>query len=394
MKSSIFVIMRKELMRFFLDKKLVMNCVLLPGLMIFVMYTLMGNALENFTQVEDDYKASVHVVNLPDSIEGILASSDVMEVEKIATDEIEADKTLLQQEELDLLVVFPENFDAQVAAYEATSGEVAPNVEMYYNSVSTESSSAYDIMDELLSQYENSMANKFDINNSDTDYNMASEKDMMGSVFSTMLPMLLLTFLYSGCISVAPESIAGEKERGTITTMLVTPMKRSSLAMGKIAALAIIALLSGLSSTIGTIASMPSLMGSATSDMNANVYGVAEYALLGITIMSTVIFLITIISIISAFAKSVKEAQTAVSPLMIIVVVVGISAMFASGAKEGVAYYLIPLYNSVQAMVGIFSFEIVPMNIMVAFISNIVYSLVGVFVLTKMFNSEKIMFSR
>ena len=238
------------------------------------------------------------------------------------------------------------------------------------------------------------MANKFDINNSDTDYNMASEKDMMGSVFSTMLPMLLLTFLYSGCISVAPESIAGEKERGTITTMLVTPMKRSSLAMGKIAALAIIALLSGLSSTIGTIASMPSLMGSDTSDMNANVYGVAEYALLGITIMSTVIFLITIISIISAFAKSVKEAQTAVSPLMIIVVVVGISAMFASGAKEGVAYYLIPLYNSVQAMVGIFSFEIVPMNIMVAFISNIVYSLVGVFVLTKMFNSEKIMFSR
>lgn len=394
MKSSIFVVMRKELMRFFLDKKLVMNCVLLPGIMIFVMYTFMGQAMESFTQVEDDYKASVQVVNLPDSIEGIMGSADVMEVEKITSDKIEAGKTLLQQEELDLLVVFPEDFDAQVAAYKATSGEAAPNVEMYYNSISNESNAAYDMMDDMLGQYENSMTNKFDINSGEKDYNMASEKDKMGTLFSTMLPMLLLTFLYSGCISVAPESIAGEKERGTITTMLVTPMKRSSLAMGKIAALAIIALLSGLSSTVGTIISMPNLMGTATDEMNANVYGVGEYVLLGITILSTVIFLITIISIISAFAKSVKEAQTAVSPLMIIVIVVGISAMFGSGAQENIMYYLVPLYNSVQAMIGIFSFEIVPMNIIVTFVSNIVYSLAGVFVLTKMFNSEKIMFSR
>ncbi len=394
MKSSVFVIMRKELMRFFLDKKLVMNCILLPGLMIFVMYTFMGQAMESFTQVEDDYKASVHVVNLPDSIEGMLDSADIMEVEEITAEKIEADKALLQQEELDLLVVFPEDFDAQVAVYETASGETAPNVEMYYNSVSNESSVAYDMMDDMLGQYENSMTNKFDINNADKEYNMASEKDMMGTMFSTLLPMLLLTFLYSGCISVAPESIAGEKERGTITTMLVTPMKRSSLAMGKIAALAIIALLSGLSSTIGTVVSMPSIMGSASEGINANVYGVGEYTMLGITILSTVVFLITIISIISAFAKSVKEAQTAVSPLMIIVLVVGITAMFGTGAKEGIAYYLIPLYNSVQAMIGIFSFEIVPMNIVVTFISNIVYSLAGVFVLAKMFNSEKIMFSR
>ena len=167
---------------------------------------------------------------------------------------------------------------------------------MYYNSISNESNAAYDMMDDMLGQYENSMTNKFDINSGEKDYNMASEKDKMGTLFSTMLPMLLLTFLYSGCISVAPESIAGEKERGTITTMLVTPMKRSSLAMGKIAALAIIALLSGLSSTVGTIISMPNLMGTATDEMNANVYGVGEYVLLGITILSTVIFLITIIS--------------------------------------------------------------------------------------------------
>lgn len=394
MKSSVFVVMRKELMRFFLDKKLVMNCVLLPGIMIFVMYTFMGEAMSSFTQVEDDYKSRVHVVNLPDSIGSMLSSSDAVEIEAVTADKLEQEKSKVQQEELDLLVVFPEEFDAQVSAYESTSGKVAPNVEMYYNGASNESSVAYDIVEEVLVQYENAMTNKFDINGTDKDYNVATDKDMMGTMFSSLLPMLLLTFLYSGCISVAPESIAGEKERGTITTMLVTPMKRSSLAIGKIIALAFIALLAGASSTIGTVLSMPKLMGGATDGMDSSVYGMGEYALLGITILSTVIFMITIISIISAWAKTVKEAQTAVSPLMIVVLVVGITAMFGNGAQEGLAYYLIPMYNSVQSMIGIFSAEIVPMNIVVTFMSNIIYSVIGVFVLTKMFNSEKVMFTR
>ena len=69
-------------------------------------------------------------------------------------------------------------------------------------------------------------------------------------VFSSLLPMLLMMFLYSGCASVAPESIAGEKERGTIATMLITPTKRSDIAIGKILALAIIALLSGTSISV------------------------------------------------------------------------------------------------------------------------------------------------
>ena len=76
--------------------------------------------------------------------------------------------------------------------------------------------------------------------------------------------------------------------------------------------------------------------------------------LLGVVILSTVLLLITLISIVSAFAKSVKEAQTYVTPLMIVVILVGVTAMFGSGAKTELCYYLIPVYNSVQCMVGIF----------------------------------------
>ena len=81
-------------------------------------------------------------------------------------------------------------------------------------------------------------------------------------------------------------------------------------------------------------------------------------------------------------------------PLMIVVMLIGITAMFGTGAKTEFYYYLIPIYNSVQCMVGIFSFEFQAVNILIAIVSNLVYTLIGVWVLAKMFNSEKIVYSK
>ena len=101
-------------------------------------------------------------------------------------------------------------------------------------------------------------------------------------------------------------------------------------------------------------------MGAASDQLNATVYTAADYALLGVVILSTVLLLITLISLISCFAKTIKEAQTAVVPLMILVMFIGVTAMFGNGAKQELPYYFIPLYNSVQCMIGIFSFDLQP----------------------------------
>lgn len=142
----------------------------------------------------------------------------------------------------------------------------------------------------------------------------------------------MLIFLYSGCMSIAPDSIAGEKERGTLATMLVTPMKRGNLAVGKILSLGTLALLSGLSSFIGTITSLPKMMGGAMDGMNTAVYGAGEYlALLGI-ILSTVLLFVSIISVVSAFSKNVKEATTYLVPFMVLVMLCGVAGMFGGGS--------------------------------------------------------------
>ena len=395
MRSDILTVAKKEFARFFGDRRMVVSTLLLPGIMIYVLYSFMGTAMSDAFSVGDEYIATVQAVNMPDSVEAMINSDGVsMEVEEIDETGVDAAKDMIAGQQLDLCIVFPENFDSEIAAYDSTLGEAAPNIDIYYNSASTESSEGYMLITGLLDSLEAMLANKFDINNSTLDYDMATNEDTTGMIFSSMLPMLLMVFLYSGCISVAPESIAGEKERGTIATLLVTPVKRGDIAIGKILSLGVIALLAGVSSALGTILSLPKLMGGASEEISANAYGTNDYLMLGVVILSTVLLLITMISIISAFAKSTKEAQTFVMPLMILVMFIGITSMFGSGASDNWYIYLIPLYNSVQCMTAIFSFDITAVNVAIAAVSNIVYAGIGVYILTRMFNSEKIMFSR
>ena len=73
---------------------------------------------------------------------------------------------------------------------------------------------------------------------------------------------------------------------------------------------------------------------------------------------------------------------------------VGITAMFGSGASTNSVHYVIPLYNSVQSMVQVFSFEVSTTTMLLTVFSNILYFLIGAFGLTKMFQSEHIIFSK
>lgn len=393
MKNSIFTIMKKELARFFGDKRMVVS-ILLPGILIYIMYSFMGSAMGDAFGVDEEYVPAIQAVCLPDSVE-MMAEAAEMPVQEISSAELEDAKAQVTAQELDLLLVFPTDFDRAVADYSAASGAPAPNAEIYYNSASTNSTYTYQTILAMLDAYEAQMVNKFDVNAGGEGYDLATAEDTAGSFFAMMMPMLLMIFLYSGCTAVAPESIAGEKERGTIATMLITPIRRSDIALGKILALAVISTLSAASSTIGTTLALPKMMGGVTDEISANIYGVQDYLLLAAVILSTVLVMVTIISILSAFAKTIKEAQTYVIPFMILIMVLGISGMFGSGgASQALTTYCIPLYNSVQCMTGIFSFSVLPAGVAATVGVNLAVTLLGVFVLARMFSSEKIIFAR
>ncbi|MDR1421967.1 MAG: ABC transporter permease subunit, partial [Coriobacteriales bacterium] len=193
---------------------------------------------------------------------------------------------------------------------------------------------------------------------------------------------------------IASESIAGEKERGTFATMLITPLKRWELALGKIVSISIIALLSGLSSFVGVMLSLPRMMGSAEG-MDASIYTFGDYALLLAIVLSTVLLFVGLISVISAFARTIKEAAQLLSPLMIVVMLITVLGGFmGTSASDNLLLYLVPVYNSVQCLVGVFSFSSSVLPALLTVGSNLVFTGVCIIALTRMFGSERIIFSR
>lgn len=394
MKNGIFYIAKKELLRYFTDKRMLFTVILKPGLLIFLVYSFMGDAISSMGS--SNGPSRIYSLQTPPAVSRYLEDPQAnLQITEISSDQLEETKTKIVNNEADILLVFPENFEADVTAYEAAGGLPAPDVQMFYNAGETQSSMAYQQVSALLDTYESSMANKFDINRENPQANLAEGQDVAGKIMFSMLPFLLLLMLFSASMAVSTESIAGEKERGTIATLLVTPLKRQHLAIGKILALSIITLCGGISSFLGIIISLPKLAGAeAGSSMNFSSYAITDYLLLLVIIFTTLLLMVGLISIISAFAKSVKEAATMVTPLMILIMLVGISAMFGAGAQTGSVYFLIPFYNSVQAMLGLFMQEMNLANVLICCAGNLIYSAAAAVILTKMFSSEKIMFSK
>ena len=397
MKSNTWTIIKKEFARFFGDRQLLFTSVIMPGLLIYLIYTLMGSGMSKMATEGADDLVVVRVENLPESVTPLVEGMPSVAVSPQLVSQEDIDN--LESKDLnEVLVRFPEGFDTLVAAYSPQSGEPAPNVEIYYNSANNASSRVYHLLEGSLSAYEDQLSNRFDINRADSEqahFDMASSDDVLGSILSKLIPMLILMMIFSGVMAIAPSSIAGEKERGTIATLLVTPMKRNELALGKVVSLSGMALLSGISSFVGIALSLPKMIRADAAGIELGLnYATSDYVVLLITILATVLVMASVVCILSALAKDVKNAGTMVVPFMLVVMFCGLMPMFQNGTPESLTAYLIPFYNSIQVMTATFAHEMKWLPVIVTLAANVVYTGVAVWVLTKMFNSEKVMFSK
>ena len=397
MKSNTLTIIKKEFARFFGDRQLLFTTVIMPGLLIYIIYSFMGMGMKKMATEGTNEQVTLCVENLPVSVAPLVdgLSNTTVSQQPVSQEDIEK----LKAKDLNVVLVrFPQGFDEKVAAYDPQSGEFAPNVQIYYNSANNASSRVYHMLEASLSAYEDQLSNRFDINRVESvedQFDMANKDDVLGSILSKLIPMLILMMLFSGVMAIAPSSIAGEKERGTIATLLVTPLKRNELALGKVVSLSGIALLSGISSFIGIVLSLPKMIRAdeAGVELGLNYTG-ADYTVLLLIILSSVLIMASAVSLLSALAKDVKNAGTMITPFMLVVMFCGLTPMFQSGTPESLTAYLIPFYNSIQVMTAVFAHEMKWMPVIVTLAANVVYTGIAVWGLTRMFNSEKVMFSK
>ena len=173
--------------------------------------------------------------------------------------------------------------------------------------------------------------------------------------------------------------------------MLVTPVKRSHIALGKILSLSAASLISAACSFAGVVLSLPKMFQSEGSGLNfsAASYGVSDYLLLLLVIIATTLVIVALMSLLSTLAKSVKEATSYAGPLMIIILVAAMSNMLF-GDKIGSWAYFVPILNSVKVMGDIFSFTAKTWQVLTAALTDLAAAGALSFALAKMFDSEKI----
>lgn len=395
--SNILTIIKKELKRFFTDRRMITSLIL-PGLIIFILYSFMGSFMGDIGKTPDDYKYNVVIQNIEEHNKVQLSlGNDIVLSNFIITEynsnEVANDenyyKKQLNSKAIDLVIQYPNNFYDDSLAFDPVndSKDDLPIIIIQFDSSISNSSNAYAAYAGWIESFSAKISIKF----IPFPINTAEESALAATIITMLVPFLLIIFLFTGAMSISVESIAGEKERGTIATLLATPVKRSEFALGKIISLSIVAMVSASSSFLGLFLSLPKLVSG--TNISFNIYGPGTYILLFIVLISTTLIFVVLVSLISAYAKNVKEANSYSSILMFVNMAVTIPSMAGVSTTNTFAY-LIPVYNSVQSLTSILGNNFNAINFVVTIIVNFAVVGLGVFGLTKMFNSERIMYSK
>ena len=397
--KNILTVFRKEFYRVMSDRRLIFTAILLPGLAIFVMYSFMGNIISGEIEEQQAHKIIIYAEEFPVPVRTFMNQNGLVP-EYRELEDLEATKELLLSGEADLIMIFPADFYEQVQDYETL--ETLPDFEIYYNPGEDYSRNAYyDIQNAFSSWAQTIGIDRFgedfyvftiNANLDPGEHEIINEQRAQGQIIANLLPMLIIMFLFSGAMSIGPDSIAGEKERGTIATLLITPIKRSEIAIGKVLSLSVISLFSAASSFTGIILSLPRLLQGANLDIG--IYGARELLILFSVLLTTVLVIVGLISVISAYAKTIKEASMLIMPFYFISIIIGVSTMMSGEATTNLMMYMVPIYSSVHVIISILTFDIVPAAFFIMVGSSLVYVSILIYVLNRFFESETIMFSK
>lgn len=396
-------IMGKELTRVFKDKKLIFSMFILPVVVMVGMFMLIFALVSNMSSNIEKHKSTVYVQNAPDRFAEILGAGEDMSVTYInASEDTDFIKENIKNGVTDLLVVFPEDFVKLLADEKAA----LPQVKTFYNPSEDNSTEARQRVIGYLEGYRQSLiADKFGsaeavliftVDSDNEDSQVYDNDKATGKMLGMFLPYFITMMIFAGAMSLGVDAIAGEKERGTLASLLLTPVSRMEIVMGKMAALGLLSIMSALVYILGMLIAIPLGMGqmggsAMMSDLSIS-FTPVQIAQLIVLILGIVLMYVALIGLVSVIAKSIKEAQTYIMPIYMIVIVAGMVSMYTSDTSSFTSY-IIPLINSSVAFKGIFTREITVPQFAAAAVVTYAVAFVLIALTAKAFKSEKIMFN-
>ena len=225
------------------------------------------------------------------------------------------------------------------------------------------------------------------------DVDMSTAKETIGKAVGGFIPYILVMFIFLGAMYPAIDLGAGEKERGSLETLLSSPATKFEITMGKLLVVSLTGLVSGLVSVLGISSSLffidniPEQIQSTIMEL-INPFMIFSVIILMIPIA---IFFASMLLSISFYARSFKEAQSLMAPLNM-VIIVPLFLSLGPGMEIDHATALMPLINVGLLTKEILAGSVEPIYFIETLCSLLFFAAVGIKFSVYWFNKENTIF--
>lgn len=387
----------KELREVLRDRRVLFSTVVSP--LLFTPLLLWGIGLMVQQRVESARKVTIPTaVVAPRGGEGFLQTLEEngFRLERVA--ERERAEAMLRQRQVWAVLLLDEQFD------ERLQNESTAKVVVLFDPLNESSREAVQrvktLTDQLSAQWvQQRLAQRFIGAEFTQPLALVTQpietENPVGNLFlSIILPYVIVLSGFFGAVSPAFDLIAGEKERGTLETLLAAPASRRQVVWGKFLTVATVCMVAALFAMLGMLLafSLP-----ASSHLFAEQVGkfnlppLALAALL-ITLLPLSVFYAAILTIISTFARNQKEAQTYLIPLSTLVVLPAVASMFAR-TESGLWLAGVPILNSAMIIKQVLTGVLDPAFVTISLLASALVAVVSLHVATWLFERETILLS-
>ena len=230
--------------------------------------------------------------------------------------------------------------------------------------------------------------------------NIAGERKMAGALWGSMLGYLLLLLMFSGGMYPIIDMTAGEKERKTIEPLLASPAARREIVVGKTLAAMTAILVTALLTLASMVYSLRGGGGLKTRGPNAaelqQMLGTIPLdahtvLMIVLTLIPLAVFAASVMFAIALKARSFKEGQSYLTPLILLVIFPAILGGLP-GFEMTPVLCLIPIFNASQIIRGILLGDVSTVNFAVTMAANLTYAVIAFVLATRMFEDESVLF--
>jgi sodium transport system permease protein len=225
------------------------------------------------------------------------------------------------------------------------------------------------------------------------DVDMSTAKETIGKAVGGFIPYILVMFIFLGAMYPAIDLGAGEKERGSLETLLSSPATKFEITMGKLLVVSLTGLVSGLVSVLGISSSLFFIDNIPEQIQSTIMELISPFMILSVIILMIpiAIFFASMLLSISFYARSFKEAQSLMAPLNM-VIIVPLFLSLGPGMEIDHATALMPLINVGLLTKEILAGSVEPIYFIETLSSLLFFAAVGIRFSVYWFDKENTIF--